>query len=94
MARPATGNVVTRKLANGATRYSLRFRAYGERVYETLGTDAEGWNCNRADEALKDRLAEVRLGPYVPPRPGRRGAPTPEGAEPTFHHLNPSSYIR
>ena len=65
MARPATGNVVTRKLAGGETRYALRFRANGQRQFETLGTAAEGWNCPRAEEALKDRLAEVRLGTYV-----------------------------
>ena len=73
MARPATGQVVTRKLANGDTRYSLRFRALGERVYETLGTDAEGWNAKRAQEALDDRLAEVRLGSYSAAAPWRRG---------------------
>jgi integrase len=56
-------------------------------VFETLGTDAEGWTQQRADEALKDRLAEVRLGSYIPPRPGRRDAPVPEGAEPTFHEF-------
>ena len=87
MARPATGTVATAKLANGDTRYKLRFRVNGERVFETLGTDAEGWTDKRAQEALADRLAEVRLGTYVPPRPGRRNAPVPEGAEPTFHEF-------
>jgi Phage integrase, N-terminal SAM-like domain len=87
MARPATGNVRTRKLANGDTRYALRFRVNGEPVFETLGTDAEGWTRKRAEEALKDRLAEVRLGSYIPPRPGRRNAPVPEGAESTFHEF-------
>jgi hypothetical protein len=77
MARPATGTVATRKRANGETRYALRFRVNGERVFETLGTDAEGWTPQRAEEVLKDRLAEVRLGTYVPPGPldGRRRAP-------------------
>jgi integrase len=85
MARPAKGNVVERTLANGDTRYSIRFRFNGARIFETLGTDAEGWDHRRAQEALDDRLAEVRLGSYVPPRPGRRDALTPEGAEPDFH---------
>src|SRR5215208_615662 len=85
MARPATGNVVTRKLATGVTRYSLRFRAHGQRVYETLGTDADGWDSARAHEALEDRLAEVRLGAYVT---ARRGNGTVENtAELTFHEF-------
>jgi integrase len=85
MARPATGNVVTRKLASGDTRYGLRFRAHGERVYETLGTDAEGWTKQRAQEALKDRLAEVRLGTYITPHSG--GGTVENAAEPTFHQF-------
>jgi integrase len=85
MARPATGTVATRKLANSETRYALRFRVNGERVFETLGTDAEGWTAQRAEEVLKDRLAEVRLGTYVPPRPAGRAAES--AAEPTFHEF-------
>lgn len=54
-------------------------------MYETLGTDAEGWDRARAQEALGDRLAEVRLGTYVPPRPAIRTAQ--EGAAPTFHEF-------
>ena len=82
MARPATGSVVERKLAGGAVRFALKFRHQGERVYETLGTDAEGWDRPRAEEALKDRLAEVRLGTYVAPRTAVRTAEN--AAEPSF----------
>jgi hypothetical protein len=71
MARPATGTLVERKLAGGAVRFAIKFRAHGERVYESLGTDAEGWTGQRAQEALKDRLAVVRLG--------LRGAPLARG---------------
>lgn len=85
MARPATGTVVTRKLAHGATRYAVKFRVHGERVYETLGTDAEGWDRPRAEEALKDRLAEVRLGTYVAARP--TSSERSHEAEPTFHEF-------
>ena len=53
MPRPATGTVVERKLAGGAVRFALKFRAHGERVYESLGTDNEGWTRERAHEALK-----------------------------------------
>jgi integrase len=83
MARPATGTVVERKLAGGAVRFALKFRAHGERVYESLGTDTEGWDRERAQEALKDRLAQVRLGLYVPP-PARASE---NGAGMGFHEF-------
>lgn len=85
MARPATGTVVERILAGGAVRFAIKFRAHGERVYESLGTDAEGWTGERAQEALKDRLAAVRLGSYVAPRAAART--DGNGAEPTFHEF-------
>jgi hypothetical protein len=83
LARLATGTVVCRKLASGHIRYAIKFRSNGERVYETLGTDADGWDDQRAQEALKDRLAEVRFGDLhaAPPRwrdaaePGRADVP-------------------
>jgi hypothetical protein len=85
MARPATGTILERKLTNGATRYAIKFRAQGGRVYESLGTDAEGWTRQRAQEALKDRLAAVRLGTYVAPRsPARTDG---NGMAPTFHEF-------
>ena len=85
MARPATGSVIERKLTGGAVRFALKFRAHGERVYETLGTDAEGWDHERAQEALGDRLAEVRLGSYVAPP---RGGPVSHDATAvTFHQF-------
>ena len=40
MARPATGTVTECKLAGGAVRYAIKFRANGQRVYESLGTDS------------------------------------------------------
>jgi integrase len=85
MARPATGTVVERELAGGIVRFALKFRYQGHRVYETLGTDAEGWTRERAQEALGDRLAEVRLGAYVSPRPAIQASL--DGAEPTFHEF-------
>ena len=85
MARPATGHVLERKLTGGAVRFALLFRANGERVYETLGTDAEGWTRARAQEALGDRLAEVRLGTYVAPHRG--GSMAQDAAVPTFHEF-------
>jgi integrase len=85
MARPATGHVLERKLTGGTVRFALLFRANGQRQYETLGTDAEGWDRKQAQDALDDRLAEVRLGTYVTPR---RGASASQDAtEPTFHEF-------
>jgi hypothetical protein len=92
MARPATGNVVTRELANGGTRYGIRFRAQGERIYETLGTDAEGWDRKRAQNALDDRLAEVRLGTYIAPHRG--GTVPQDAAVPTFHQFASAWYAQ
>jgi hypothetical protein len=66
MARPATGTVLERQRARG-TVYALRFRVDGRRVFETLGTEPEGWTHERAQEALKDRLAQARLGLYQAP---------------------------
>jgi integrase len=77
--------VVERKLTGGGVRFALRFRAHGERQYETLGTDAEGWDRARAQEALGDRLAEVRLGTYIAPHRG--GTVAQDAAVPTFHQF-------
>lgn len=85
MARPATGTVEAKPLANGDTRYRIKFRANGERQFETLGTDAEGWTRERAQDALDDRLAEVRLGTYVSPHRG--GSVAQDTAVPTFHEF-------
>lgn len=83
MARQATGQVVVRERARGRV-YGLRFRANGERQYLTLGTDAEGWDQRRADEALRDELAKVRAGVWRPARP-EPVAPLPD--DPTFREF-------
>jgi integrase len=65
--RKATGSVVEKPTRRG-TVYALRFRAYGNREYETLGGTWDGWTRELADDELGRRLAQVRLGQYVPPR--------------------------
>jgi integrase/recombinase XerC len=87
MARPATGTVITRRLANGDIQHAIKFRVHGRRVYETLGLASEGWDKTRTQETLKDRLAEVRLGTYVPPRPGAETRQNAADDEPTFHEF-------
>ncbi len=84
MASNPKGQVVERRRKVGRT-YALRFYAYGERRYLTLGTAAEGWSRSRAEEELANVLADVRRGIWKPPEPARsRIEPVPE---PTFHEF-------
>jgi integrase len=66
--------------------YALRFRAYGERQYLTLGLETEGWDRRRAEEELANVMADVRRGIWTPPtrRARRGGAATAADAMPTF----------
>jgi integrase len=83
MARPATGQVIERDGARGAT-YALRFRAYGKRRYITIGSTEDGWTRDRAEVELANVLADVRRGIWREPEP----APTPAvREEPTFHEF-------
>jgi len=82
MARPATGRVVERKTASGVV-FALRFTAYGERQYVTLGTRADGWTRAKADAELQNVLADVRRGLWRPPVP----VIGPELDDPSFHEF-------
>lgn len=86
----ATGQVIERRWRSSRT-YALRFPAYGERHYITLGSAADGWNRSRAEEELQNVLADVRRGIWIPPerrRLDRDGeASDAPGYEPTFHHF-------
>lgn len=87
MAR-SQGQVVERRWKHGRG-YAVRFRAYGERQYVTLGTQSEGWTRKRADVELANVLADVRRGTWIPPdRNKRKRAEIGEGsAELTFHEF-------
>jgi hypothetical protein len=61
MPRRSTGAAVERRTKRGVV-YALRFYAAGERRYETLGTDAEGWNRRKAEDELAAVIAAVRSG--------------------------------
>jgi hypothetical protein len=63
------GEVVERGWKRGRG-YALRFRAYGERRYVSLGFERDGWDRRRAEEELQNILADVRRGLWVPPRRG------------------------
>lgn len=85
MARRSEGQVLERHWKSGRG-YALRFRAYGERQYLTLGSETEGWNRNRAEEELANVMADVRRGIWVPPtrRPRRAGEAETADGMPTF----------
>jgi integrase len=59
--------------------YALRFRAYGERQYVTLGYEHEGWDWGKAEEELQNILADVRRGLWVPPQKKKPRGASEEG---------------
>lgn len=79
--RKSTGGILA---PEGKRRsWTLRFRANGKRHHVTLGTPEEGWTRGRAEEALADVLAEVRLGVWKPA--AAPPAPVEAEGEPTFY---------
>jgi integrase len=80
--RAPRGEVIRKTGKRGVT-FALRFTAYGERRYVTLGRADEGWTEQRASDELHATLAAVRAGSWQPHRPV---PPAPE-AEPTFHEF-------
>jgi integrase len=83
MPRSATGSVLATRTTRG-TSYALRFTAYGERRYQTLGSSEEGWTRASAEEELQNVLADVRRGMWRPPVPA---APITVEPDPTFHEF-------
>ncbi len=66
-ARRTKGEVVERTWKRGRG-YAIRFSAYGEREYLTLGFEHDGWTYGRAEEELDNILADVRRGIWVSPK--------------------------
>jgi hypothetical protein len=67
--RKKEGEVLVREHKTGR-QFALRFRAYGERRYLTLGYEGEGdppWDYERAAEELENILADVRRNVWSPP---------------------------
>jgi integrase len=86
MASRPKGEVKVREWKSGRG-YALRFWAYGERQYVTLGSERDGWNRAKAEEELQNVLADVRRGLWVPERTKgkpRGGAEKQPGAVPPF----------
>jgi integrase len=61
-----TKGTVEERHWKGGRGYALRFYAYGERHYLTLGMESEGWTRGKAGEELDNILADVRRGIWVP----------------------------
>lgn len=66
MGRPATGSIV--KPTEKQPCFGLRFTAYGNREYLTLGRPEDGWTLLRAERELAAVLRDVELGTWKPPR--------------------------
>jgi len=80
--RRATGQVIERDGADGRTYRSLRFRAYGERRFISLGPDVSR---GEAERLLRGILADIERGIWQPDEPAQAPAPLP-GAQ-TFHEF-------
>lgn len=86
MASRPKGEVKVREWKSGRG-YALRFWAYGERQYVTLGFERDGWDRAKAEEELQNVLADVRRGLWVPERTKgkpRGGAEDQPGEVPPF----------
>ncbi len=84
--RRRQGEIVERRWKRGRG-YAVRFFAYGERHYVTLGFASEGWNRRRAEDELANILADVRRGVWVRPTRNprhREGQVSGPNALPTF----------
>jgi integrase len=75
-----SGQVIEKETREGRT-FALRFRAYGERQYVTLGTVRDGWTRARAERELRHILADVERGIWVKPL----HAPAAGSPDPGFH---------
>ena len=80
------GQVVERTWKSGRG-YALRFLAYGERQYLTLGLQADGWTRKRAQQELQNILADVRRGTWIAPGRSQTNTHTQPAGEPTFQRF-------
>jgi integrase len=87
MARRATGQVIAPR---GKQRsWAIRFPAYGERHYVSLGRPEVGWDRRRAEVELANVMADVRGGIWRPPS----AEPEVEAPkDPTFHEFASAWY--
>jgi integrase len=74
------GTVVERPTKKGIT-YALRFIAYGQRRYLTLGREIDGWTREAAETELDNIMADVRRGIWTPPEDDEPAAVAAETGE-------------
>src|SRR2546423_1483961 len=79
MARRPTGSIVEHKGKDGTVYRHLRFHAYGERRFVSLGPVSP----DQAERELRGTLADVERGIWQPEQPAPAPAPAP--IDPTFH---------
>ena len=88
MGRSRDGQILERRWKHGRG-YALRFIAYGQRRYLTLGNENDGWTRKRAEQELANVMADVRRGTWIPPdrnrTPARGTSNEAPEVEPTFH---------
>jgi integrase len=97
MARPASGTILTRTLADGTLLFRLRFTAHGARqdVYLHERRDCRcrcggGWNKRTVRRELDNILARVKAGVWRrAERPAREAAPARPRETPTFGDYAP-----
>lgn len=80
--RAPKGAVVKKAARGGGQSYALRFTAYGERRYVTLGGSDGGWSDAKAQAELERVIEQVRAGTWAPWAPAAEPLP-----EPTFHEF-------
>ncbi|MDO8187234.1 tyrosine-type recombinase/integrase [Conexibacter sp. JD483] len=85
MPRTPTGEALAYERADGGVTWYARFRAEGRRRRVRLGTDHEGWNETRAENAVAELVDQVRRGTWRPPP--ARTATAAASADPTFHEF-------
>ncbi|ADB50186.1 tyrosine-type recombinase/integrase [Conexibacter woesei] len=90
MPRQPTGEVRIYTRADGGVTYYARFRALGRRWRVKLGTDIEGWNETRAENAVGAIVDRVRRGTWTPPSASR----ATEHEDPTFHAFASQWFVR
>jgi Phage integrase SAM-like domain len=97
MARPASGTILSRTLADGTLLFRLRFMAHGERqdayLHERLDCRCGcggGWNERTARLELENILARVKTGVWRKAERPARDAPPPRPCEtPTLGDYTP-----
>src|SRR4051794_16733311 len=77
MGRKKGGTVLERTTKRGRV-FALRFIAYDQRAYLTLGDEHDGWTREKAEDELDNILADVRRGIWTPPEADQAAEPEPE----------------